>query len=224
MNKKIELLFVEDDKIDQLAFKRLVEFKNLPYNVKIEDSVNGALKALSKKKFNIIISDWHLGDETAFDLIDFIDDVPLIITTGCGDEDIAVKAMKNGAYDYLIKDTQRKYLTILPYTVEKALKKKQEAIEKVGKEKLVGALELAGAACHELNQPLTAISIYIEMLKETLSNKNFIVEELDKIDKQVDRMKNITKQLQNITEYKTMDYLGTRIIDIEKSAFVRKKP
>ena len=49
-------------------------------------------------------------------------DVPIIIVTGAGSEQVAVDAMKAGANDYLIKDSDRNYLKILPLTLNKAIK------------------------------------------------------------------------------------------------------
>jgi len=72
-----------------------------------------------------VITDYNLGDGIAFNIFDFVTDAPIILVTGVGDEEIAVKAMKAGAYDYLIKDHQRNYLKVLPLTVANAIKHKK---------------------------------------------------------------------------------------------------
>ena len=41
--------------------------------------------------------------------------------------------------------------------------RKQAEIERLQKEKLQGVLEMAGAACHELNQPLQVVSGYNDL-------------------------------------------------------------
>jgi DNA-binding NtrC family response regulator len=121
---KIRVLLIEDDKIDQKAFKRLVKEKGLPYEYMIAGSVSEAISILNSEKFDIIITDYLLGDGTAFDIFDYIVDTPIIFVTGAGDEETAVRAMKAGAYDYLIKDPARNYLRVLSVTVENALKHK----------------------------------------------------------------------------------------------------
>lgn len=125
MNNKYSVLLVEDDRVDQLAFKRFVDREKLNYNYKIVSSFREAKKLLTSRKFDIVITDYFLGDGTAFDVFQHVSNSSIIITTGTGDEEIAVKAMKSGAYDYLIKDPDRKYLTMLPVTVENALKQKK---------------------------------------------------------------------------------------------------
>jgi PAS domain S-box-containing protein len=126
---QIKLLLIEDDLVDQLAFKRLVKNKQLNYAYRIAGSLKEAKNIIEAeiRQFDIVISDFNLGDGTALELLDliFFNDVPVIISTGSGDEEIAVKAMKSGAYDYLIKDPAHNYLKVLPLTVEKALQHKK---------------------------------------------------------------------------------------------------
>ncbi len=128
-NGKYSVLLVEDDKVDQLAFQRFVEQNGLNYEYEIVSSFREAQGILSEKQFDVVITDYFLGDGTAFDIFKYINNSSIIITTGTGDEEIAVRAMKSGAYDYLIKDPDRHYLTVLPVTVENALKQKQAALD-----------------------------------------------------------------------------------------------
>jgi len=123
--ERIKVLLVEDDKVDQMAFKRLVKNENLLYDYTIAGSVSEAKEILNSEIFNIVITDYNLGDGIAFNIFDFVTDTPIILVTGVGDEEIAVKAMKAGAYDYLIKDHQRNYLKVLPLTVANAIKHKK---------------------------------------------------------------------------------------------------
>ena len=74
----------------------------------------------------MILMDYMLGNGTAFDLFEHVNpDTPIVIITGTGDEDIAVKAMKAGALDYLIKDPLRNYLKGMPITVNNAINAKK---------------------------------------------------------------------------------------------------
>ncbi|MGR3311382.1 MAG: diguanylate cyclase domain-containing protein [Candidatus Brocadiales bacterium] len=119
------VLLIEDDKVDQMAFKRFVENENLSYNYLIAGSISEAKKILDSRKFDVAIVDYRLGDGTALDIFDLITDIPIIITTASGDEEIAIKTIKAGAYDYLIKDQEHNYLKILPITIENVIKRKK---------------------------------------------------------------------------------------------------
>lgn len=122
---RYKVLLIEDDKIAQMAFKRFVRDENLPYDYTIAGSVSEANSILSTNKFDIVIVDYLLGDGTAFDIFDSIKDTPIIFATGAGNEELAVKAMKAGAYDYLIKDPVRKHLKVLPEVMKNAITRKK---------------------------------------------------------------------------------------------------
>ena len=125
----IRLLLIEDDKVDQMAFERFVRSENLPYDYTIAGSVAETREVIKSIRFDVIIADYMLGDGTSFELFDQFEGVPVIVTTGSGNEDVAVEAMKLGACDYLIKDPEGNYLKTLPTTVELALKRKQTEAE-----------------------------------------------------------------------------------------------
>ena len=129
--KIIELLIIEDDVVDQLAFKRLVETENLPYAYTIAGSVFEAKQVLESHLFDAIIVDYHLGDGSAFDIFSSIASIeaPIIFITGTGDESTAVKAMKMGAYDYIIKDPEHSYLKLIDPTIRNAIRHKQAEAE-----------------------------------------------------------------------------------------------
>ena len=131
MDSVIKVLLVEDDLIDQKAFTRLIEEKKISYDYVVAGSVKEAKKLSEKKKFDVIVVDFNLGDGTAFDVFNFIKDTPMIVATGSGNESIAVKAMKLGAYDYLIKDYDRNYLEVLPITVENAFRYKKNERDRI---------------------------------------------------------------------------------------------
>jgi len=122
MNKNtLKVLLIEDDIVDQMAFKRLIKNEELPYDYEIADSVEKARFMLSQKKYDIVVMDYHLGDGTAFEIFSLLKKTPFIFITGGGDEEIAVKALKAGAFHYQVKDQDRNYLKVLPSSINKAL-------------------------------------------------------------------------------------------------------
>lgn len=52
-----KILLIEDSKIDQMAFKRLVKQETLPYDYTIASSVAEAKEVLSSQNFEIVIID-----------------------------------------------------------------------------------------------------------------------------------------------------------------------
>jgi len=123
-NTRYRILLIEDNDLDQMAFKRLVESQELPYDCTMAGSASEATRILDSNQFDIVISDHLLGDGTAFDILDSAKNTPVIVVTGAGDEETAVKVWKAGAYDYLIKDLGLNYLKAIPITVENAIRHK----------------------------------------------------------------------------------------------------
>jgi PAS domain S-box-containing protein len=133
-NKRIKILYIEDDLVDQLAFKRLVREQQLPYDITMANSVKTGREAFRSDKFDITISDFLLGDGTSFEYLPEIiaTGTPVILVTGTGDEDVAVRAIKMGASDYVIKDVDFGHLKVFPLIIESSLRK-QESNEKIKK-------------------------------------------------------------------------------------------
>jgi DNA-binding response OmpR family regulator len=113
-NTRYKILLIEDDELDQMAFKRFVENNAIPYDCTLSGSVSQAKQVLNSNQFDIIITDHSLGDGTAFDVLESAKNTPVIVVTGAGDEETAVKTWKAGAYDYLVKDINQNYLKAIP--------------------------------------------------------------------------------------------------------------
>jgi hypothetical protein len=84
--------------------------------------------------------------------------------------------------------------------------------------KLQGVLELSGAVCHELNQPLQAISGYSELMLMGMESEDPLYGKAQAICRQVERMSSLTAKLMGITHYASKDYPQGRIIDIDKAS------
>jgi diguanylate cyclase (GGDEF)-like protein/PAS domain S-box-containing protein len=122
IENRVSILLVEDDIIDQMAFKRMISLDEPEYDYSIAGSTAEAKELLKNNTYDIVIVDYNLGDGTAFDIVGLIVDTPIIIVTGMGDEEMAVRALKAGAFHYLVKDNDRNYLEVMPSTIVKAIR------------------------------------------------------------------------------------------------------
>ena len=85
--------------------------------------------------------------------------------------------------------------------------------------KLQGVLEMAGTACHELNQPLQALLGQLELTAMTGPDALPAGKRMDEIMAQLDRLVEITVKIQKIARYETREYIGEgMIIDLDKSS------
>jgi PAS domain S-box-containing protein len=86
-------------------------------------------------------------------------------------------------------------------------------------EKQAVAIELAGAAAHELNQPLTSVMGYAQMLLRKLGPADTHIPTVRTILDEAERMAAIVRQLGSLTRYETKSYVGgAQIIDLDRSA------
>lgn len=120
--KYARILHVEDDEVDHQAVMRMIRGSNLPYVLDWTASLAGALDKIKRNNYDLLLLDYHLPDGTGLELLERIKGIPVIFITGRGDAKTAVKAMKEGAYDYLFKDIGYGSLEFLPITIEKTLR------------------------------------------------------------------------------------------------------
>ena len=176
-NNNYRVLLIEDDKIDQLAFTKMIKEEKLPYNCILADSVKDAKYILNNQSFDIIIADYSLKDGTAFDILRIGKETPIIFTTGTGNEKLAVQAMKAGAYDYLIKNPSRSYLSILPVIIENAINHAKMAMKiKAYHENLE---EIVKERTEQLQQEKELLSVTLSSMTDGVivvdENKNVIL-------------------------------------------------
>ena len=96
-------------------------------------------------------------------------------------------------------------------------KKWENEAVRVEMERLQAIIEMAGAVCHELNQPLQSIYGYCELLMMDLEKGDQSYKQIKRIKGQIDRVGEITKKLMRVKRYETKDYLKGKIIDIDRA-------
>jgi len=103
MNKKI--LLVDDDKNIRMLCRDLLEREDFI----VEETDNGfdAISKIEKEKYDLVLLDLQMTKIDGFEVIkkvrEFNDTLPIIIITGYATIENAVKAMKTGANDFVVK-------------------------------------------------------------------------------------------------------------------------
>ena len=119
---KHNILIVDDEKDIRLSIKGLLEDEN--YEVAMAKNSDEALSAISFKVPDLILLDIWLenskldGIELLNDIISTYKNIPCIMISGHGNIDIAVKAIRNGASDFIEKPFEAERLLI---TLERVL-------------------------------------------------------------------------------------------------------
>ncbi len=111
-------------------------------------------------------------------------------------------------------------IILLMYQENIAMKKRRQLEEeRLQRGRLEGVIEMAGGACHELNQPLQTLVGYSHFLLESLPKDSPAFTEVQKIKSATDELAKITRKIMHITRYETKEYIsGSKIIDIDKAS------
>ncbi|MCC6553892.1 MAG: PAS domain S-box protein [Polyangiaceae bacterium] len=101
--------------------------------------------------------------------------------------------------------------------MEARLTEAQEELRAREKQAIVA--ELAGAAAHELNQPLTSVLGYAQLICRRLDEASPIQAAAATILSEAERMAEIVRKIGKITRYETKTYVGAaKIIDLDRSS------
>src|SRR5437879_8177779 len=104
MNLQSTVLIVDDEKHTRDGLRRSLEND---YDVYVAADIAGAVDVLDREQVDILLTDLRLGSEDGMALIDRALKMPrppiCIMMTAYGSVDVAVEAMKLGAYDFVTK-------------------------------------------------------------------------------------------------------------------------
>ena len=166
--KRLTLLLVDDDAIDRAATRRALAATNVPAEVVEAVDADQAFAALAAQRFDCVLLDLVLpgrgGLEVLLDFAAHEIDVPVVMLTGYGDENVAVKLMKSGAADYVTKDgltpARMEQAVLQAIALHKARREAREAQQ--------AREDLLAVVAHDLRTPLGVVLSCSEALREIL--------------------------------------------------------
>ena len=124
------ILIIDDDRI---ISDSLCEFLSLEgFQATSAETLKSAVAKLQQQSYSLVITEVNLPDGDGFDLLDIVrkeyPQTVVIVITGYGTIESAVKAIKRGAYDYLTKPINDDELRLV---VERAIKQQSLMSENV---------------------------------------------------------------------------------------------
>ena len=104
----MNILLIEDNQGDVRLIKEILnDVEDFHYTLTASESLQQGIGLLTKKDFDIVILDLGLPDSQGLDsfrrLSRYAHNLPIIVFTGLEDKNTAIKAVQDGAQDYLIK-------------------------------------------------------------------------------------------------------------------------
>ena len=169
------ILLIEDNPGDaDLVRLRLVE-SNPAVDVSCVNRLADGIAMLKKNQPSLVLLDLNLPDshgaETFRKLLENAPDVPVVILSGQDDQALAVKALHQGAQDYLVKGglTSGNLDRAMRYAVERQALLR--SLEMSRKQQIEFKNQFLSHVSHELRTPLTCIHQYVTILLDGLAGE-----------------------------------------------------
>jgi diguanylate cyclase (GGDEF)-like protein/PAS domain S-box-containing protein len=121
----IRILYMEDDPGLSVLLRKSLQRRGFA----VDTAANGeeGLAMAEANSYDLLLVDYNMPFMGGMDVLKALSSkglpVPLIMVTGEGNEAIAVQALKLGASDYLVKDTEMRYLDLLVPVIDQVLYK-----------------------------------------------------------------------------------------------------
>jgi signal transduction histidine kinase len=169
------VLLIEDNPGDaDLVRLRLVE-SNPIVDVSCVNRLSDGIASLKEQPPSLILLDLNLPDsqgaETFRKVLEKAPDVPVVILSGQDDQALAVKALHEGAQDYLVKGgvTSAQLERAMRYAIERQAL--QRSLEMSRKQQIEFKNQFLSHVSHELRTPLTCIHQYVTILLDGLAGE-----------------------------------------------------
>lgn len=219
--QEFKILVIDDDvRIRELLQKILT--KN-GFITSIASDVNEARKQLKKEKFDLLVLDLMLPEESGFDFLKEIREkqnlIPVIMLTAMGDIDNKTQCFEGGCNDYLVKPFEPKELILRINNLLKNTKKVNKNICCFGEfafDFKKQTLFKNSEEIHLTDIETKLLNLLCKNINKTLSREELLLDELNErsIDVSIARLrKKIEKDSKTPKFLKTIRYKGYKLSD-----------
>ncbi len=168
MGNKIQILYIDNDAGDRALVKDSLEKEHGGFTLTLAKSKEEFEAFIQKNAYDLVLTDFNILGYEGFQVLNTVKSIspttPVIIVTGTGSEEIAIKALKMGAADYIIKSPQ--HIKRLPNTINAILEKNRLLKEREGnREKLL-----------KINKVYSLISQINQLIVRTNNKENLLQE------------------------------------------------
>ena len=171
MAEKSRILVIDDEK--RMCDSIKVLLTNIGYEVDTAENGRVGIDKLKVDSFDLVITDLMMPELDGFAVMKHIREncrgTLVIVITGYASVESAVRAIRSGAYDYILKPFD---FEIIKISVERAWDKLKLEKELERTRKLAQVAERAISLDNEINNPLAATSGFAQILQMRFENSN----------------------------------------------------
>jgi signal transduction histidine kinase len=221
VTRRLQILILEDNPSDAELLVRELRRSGLEFDWKRVETQE-AFTAELRPGLDLILSDYDLPQFTGMEALQIVRqmpnlDVPFIIVSGTIGEETAVKAIKQGADDYLLKDR----VTRLGAAVEQALRHRDEVRAKkaleaqlIESQKMEVLGRLAAGVAHDFNNVLVVMLCYSDLIIQDLSADDPIAPYIEEMQVAAQRAVGLTQQLLLFSRKESAEIVPTRLNEV----------
>jgi DNA-binding NtrC family response regulator len=200
MAAKSKILVIDDEK--RMCDSIKVLLSNIGYEVDTAENGKVGIEKLQSRSFDLVITDLMMPELDGFAVMKHIkENCPgtlVIVITGYASVESAVRAIRSGAYDYILKPFD---FEIIKISVERAWDKLKLEKELEKTRKLAQVAERAISLNGEINNPLAVTSGFAQILQIRFegSDDNTLKRQIASIVKASENMHQMRAQFRRFT-------------------------
>ncbi|XDD49433.1 sensor histidine kinase [Leptospira sp. WS92.C1] len=227
IQRKIYIICIEDNPTDLGLMIRQIGTSGLDFSYKQIQTKEELIQELKASEPDLILSDFSLPSFDGMEALEivrkYLPNIPFLFVSGWLGEEAAIEALKRGATDYISKNKISK----LNFSIDRALKESEERalLDEAEKEnetlksqliqaqKLEAVSLLATGVSHEINNPLTIIINYAQLILGQ-SKDDMILKYASNILDEGERISKITKDLLRLARQEKQVFSKVRFHDV----------
>src|SRR5258708_2286193 len=173
----MNVLLVEDNAVDATMISALLKVPSATLNCRRVSRLSDALDLLQTAQFDVVLLDLNLEDSSGYDTFSSIRQAvsraAILVLSGSDDEELAIRTVREGAQDYLVKGSfdSRLLLRSVRYAFERkrseeALRQSETTVRAIFENSLDGIVIFENSgACLEAN---VAAAVMLDLHREQL--------------------------------------------------------
>lgn len=176
-DKPIRILYVDDYALDRELVRHALNQPGSQFRLTEAKSQTEFEARFNDQEFDLILTDFNISGFEGLQVLEACmardPNLPVVIVTGTGSEEIAVEAMKRGAADYVIKSPRQ--ILRLPHTIAAALEKQEHRRREQEHTRLREAILAVTTALRQEQTQDGLIAVFIDQLMAILQPKGVAV-------------------------------------------------